>query len=114
MRRIALLLFSIFCLAILVFAQNNTQDNTKGKPVEMTGWVCNSACVDQSSGAATCNQACSENTGPVVFIDSHGRVHNIGNQDQDKVRPMAGKKATMKGMMEPDGTLNGVSLYGGG
>jgi hypothetical protein len=88
MKRIAWPLVTIFCLAICLFAGD------KNNSMEMTGWVCNAKCVDQSSGTATCNKNCSESAGEVVFIDGKGQVLQISNQEM--ALPMAGKKCHVK------------------
>jgi hypothetical protein len=92
MKRSAWLLVTIFCSAIFLFAGD------KNNSMDMTGWVCNAKCVDQSSGTATCNKNCSESAGEVVFIDAKGQVLQISNQE--KALPMAGKKCKMKAKMD--------------
>jgi len=94
MKRIAWLLVTIFCLAILLCASD------KNNSMDMTGWVCNAKCVDHSTGTATCNRSCSESSGAVVFIDSKGRVLQISNQEM--ATPMSGKRCHLKGKMDPD------------
>jgi hypothetical protein len=66
----------------------------------MTEWVCNSKCVTQNAGTASCNPSCSEATGPVVFVSNTGHVVQINNQT--KAQPMAGKMCKMKGTMDPN------------
>jgi hypothetical protein len=94
MKQIAWLLVTIFCLAVFVSA------GEKNNSMDMTGWVCNAKCVDQTSGKATCNKNCSESAGQVVFIDNKGQVLQISNQEM--AQPMAGKKCHMKGKMDPN------------
>lgn len=93
MKLLAWPLATIFS-AIFLFAGN------KNNPSEMTGWICNAKCVDQSSGTATCNKSCSETGGKVVFISDKGQVLQIANQD--KAQPMSGKKCKMKAQQDPD------------
>ncbi len=97
MKRTALLLVTFFlCSATFLFAGDKSK-----KPVEVTGWVCNAKCVDQSSGQATCNKNCSETGGEVVFInEATGHVSRI--TDQQMAKPMSGKRCKMKAMMDPD------------
>ncbi len=97
MKRTALLLVTLlFCSAISVFAG----DKDKNKTTEMTGWICNAKCVDQSSDKATCNANCSETGGKVVFISDEGKVLEIANQD--KAQPMSGKKCKLEAKKDPD------------
>ncbi len=110
MKRTALLLVTIFLWsAVLLFAGD------QNKPVEVTGWICNAKCVDQSSGTATCNQNCSETSGEVVFInEATGTVNRI--TEQEMAKPMSGKHCKVKGTMDPDThTLAPQSIieYGG-
>jgi hypothetical protein len=104
MRPTALLLVTVFlCSATFLFAG----DKNKNNAIEMSGWVCNAKCVDQSSGTATCNKSCSEVSGPVVFVDDTGKILNIANQVQDKARPMAGKHCKMDAKVDPaTGSIN--------
>jgi hypothetical protein len=67
----------------------------------MTGWLCNAKCVDQSSGKATCDTKCAESSGQIVFIDDTGKLFNISDQAQEKVRPMAGKHCMIKAEKDP-------------
>ena len=99
MKRIAWLLVLMFGAASFLFASDKNNSH------EMTGWICNAKCVDQSSGMATCNKNCSETSGDVVFINEKGKVYQISNQP--KAQPMSGKKCKMKAKMDPDtGTLS--------
>ena len=99
------------CWASLLFAG----DKNNNKPAEMTGWICYSKCVDQSSGSATCNKNCTEG-GELVFIDeASGKVSKITNQEMAK--PMSGKKCKMKATKDPNtGALapQNIVEYGGG
>ncbi len=97
MKRTALLLVTLlFCSAISVFAGGKDQNKTH----EMTGWICNAKCVDQSSEKATCNANCSETSGKVVFISDEGKVLEIANQD--KAQPMSGKKCKLQAKKDPN------------
>jgi hypothetical protein len=93
MRRISWILAAVLCSAMFLFAGDND------KASEMTGWVCNSKCVTQNMGKATCNASCSETSGNVVFIDDQGQVSQIANQEMAK--PMTGKRCKMKATMDP-------------
>jgi hypothetical protein len=93
MKRIAWALALLFCTAIFLFAGDKNNAN------EMTGWICNTKCVDHSSTTATCNQNCSETSGKVVFISDDGRILQIANQD--KAQPMAGKHCKMTAKKNP-------------
>ena len=47
----------------------------------MTGWVCDSACVVQQGGVATCDPACNQRSGTAVFVGDDGAISTISNQD---------------------------------
>jgi hypothetical protein len=61
--------------AILLSAQTQSQTQT------MTGWVCNTACVVEHSGAATCDPTCGSTTGTAVFVSDTGKVMDVANQN---------------------------------
>ena len=84
MKRFAGLLVVILSSAVLLFAQGGTA-------AEMTGQTCNSKCVVQSAGHASCDQNCSERDGYTVFIDERGNVSSIANPDTAGSQP--GKKS---------------------
>jgi hypothetical protein len=88
MKRIAWLLVATLLSAVSLYADD------MGKATEMTGWLCNSKCVTQNAGHASCDQNCTDKAGDVVLVDDQGRVFKIANQD--KVSKHAGKKAKMK------------------
>ena len=110
MRRMVWLLIAGLTLVVSVDAEDT------GKATPMTGWLCDSKCVTQTSGHAACDQSCTEKSGEVVFIDEQDRVLKIANQD--KVTLHAGKKVKMK-CRPVEGSkdtmyVDNVSLYGGG
>jgi len=72
MKRFAWLFLAVLCSATLLYAADNT---------EMSGWVCDSACVVQHHNRATCDPTCTETSGDVVFISDEGEVSNISNPD---------------------------------
>jgi len=110
MKRIAWLLIAVLASAISMYAQD------AGKATTMTGMLCNSACVTQTSGHSACDQNCNDKSGEVVFIDDQNRVLKIANQDAVKMH--AGKKVNMKCRPAAGKTdtmyVDTVSLYGGG
>jgi len=110
MKRMAWLLIAVFGLEISLTAGGADKATT------MTGWLCNSKCVTQSSGRASCDQNCSDKSGEIVLVDDQGRVLKIANQD--KVMPHAGKQVKMKCRMDKNNKdtmyVDTVSLYGGG
>jgi hypothetical protein len=108
MKTIALLLGTVLLSAVSVYAEDTD------KLTEMSGWLCNSKCVTQDAGRASCNLNCADKTGDVVLVDDQGQVFKIANQE--KVTSHAGKKARMKchpvkGLKD---TMNVDSLYLGG
>jgi hypothetical protein len=109
MKRIAWLLVAVLVSLISLYAEDT------GKETAMTGWLCNSKCVTQSAGPAACDQNCADKSGDIVFVDDHGQVFNIANQD--KVMLHAGKKVKMKCSPVKDRKdtmqVNTVVEYGG-
>ena len=90
MKRTAWLLIAVFAVvasAISSYAQD------AAKAIPMTGMLCNSKCVKQSSGQASCDKRCSEKSGDIVLIDDQNRILKIANQET--VTPHAGKKVKM-------------------
>lgn len=102
-------------LAVLASAVTMYAGNTENA-ITMTGSLCDMNCVTQSSGRAACDQGCAEKSGEIIFIDGHGRILRIANQE--KVMRHAGKKVKMncrpvKGLKD-NMYVDSVSLYGGG
>jgi hypothetical protein len=96
MKRIAGLFTMVLALMMLVYAQDNN------KPMEMTGWICNSKCVNHDKPTATCNASCTETSGDVVFIDEQGKTTKISNPAM--VKGHMGKKMKVKCEMK-DGEM---------
>lgn len=118
MKRTASLLIAVLGSAMWMHAQDTGQATTQptGQATTMTGMLCNSTCVSQSSGQASCDQKCANKTGEIVLIDDQGRVLKIANQE--KVQEHAGKKVKMscRRVAGQNDTMyvDTVSLYGGG
>ena len=93
MKRNVALLTIVFSSLILLYTQDNKygQDN---KVEEMTGWICNSACVTPSAGKSTCDATCKDKSGDAVFVDDQGKVSKITNQDI--VKGKMGQKVKVK------------------
>lgn len=68
-------LLVMLCAATSLFAQGPT--NKAG--IEMSGTLCNSACVQNVSNRATCNTSCTDKTGDTVLVDDQGKVMKISN-----------------------------------
>jgi hypothetical protein len=96
MKRIAGLFTMVLALMMLVYAQD------KNKPMEMTGWICNSKCVSHDKPTATCDASCTETSGDVVFIDEQGKTTKISNPAM--VKGHMGKKMKVKCEMK-DGEM---------
>ena len=75
MKYTAWLLFSVFCVSPLLSAQNSETSKEK----QITGTVCNSACVQPVDGVSTCNTSCTDQDGEVVLVDDAGKVMKIAN-----------------------------------
>lgn len=93
MKRSAVLFTMVLASLILLYAQDN-------KPTEMTGWICNSTCVKQSAGQATCDAACTDKSGEAVFVEDNGKVSKISNPDM--VKGKMGQKVKVKCQMSRD------------
>ena len=63
---------SVLCLATSLFGQDS---NAK----EVTGTICNSACVEPVQKVATCNTSCTDKSGDVVIVNDQGKVMKIEN-----------------------------------
>jgi hypothetical protein len=93
MKRSAGLFTIVLASLILLYAQDN-------KPTEMTGWICNSACVTQAAGRTTCDANCTEKSGDAVFVEDSGKVTKISNPDI--VKGHMGTKMKVKCQMSKD------------
>jgi hypothetical protein len=83
MKRSAALLTIVLASLLFLYAQDN-------QATEMTGWICNSACVTQSGGHAACDATCKDKSGDAVFVGDSGKVTKIANPD--KVKGNMGQK----------------------
>jgi hypothetical protein len=99
MRRTAFLMLVMLCTGIASYA-DHLGKGKDDKGTAMAGWLCNSKCVKASEGKSSCDQSCTATDGEVVFIDSHGVVDNIANQDM--VKSHSGKKVKMMATMNKD------------
>jgi hypothetical protein len=96
MKRIIGLSSMVLALMMLGYAQD------QAKPIEMTGWICNSKCVNHDKPTATCDASCTETSGDVVFIDDKGKITKISNPAM--VKGHMGKKMKVKCEMK-DGEM---------
>jgi hypothetical protein len=107
MKRIAWLVIAVLGLGTSLFAADKSMD--------MTGMLCNSKCVTQSTGHAACDSNCQEKSGDIVLVEDDGKVIKIANQE--KVMPMNGKKVKMKchkDKKNPDSMyVDSLALYEG-
>jgi len=74
MKHTGWLVLEVLLLATSLFAQNPS----KGK--EMSGTICNSACVEKVHDLATCNTSCTDKSGDCVLVDDLGKIMKIENQ----------------------------------
>lgn len=79
MKRNAVLFTIAIASLFLLYAQDNP-------PVEMTGWICSSACVTQTPGAAGCDANCAakDKSGDAVFVSEDGKISKISNPEMAK------------------------------
>jgi hypothetical protein len=93
MKRSAALLTIVLTSLVLLYAQDN-------KATQMTGWICNSACIAQSAGHATCDATCKDKSGDAMFVEDSGKVTKIANPDM--VKGKMGQKVKVKCTMNKD------------
>lgn len=93
MKRSAALCGVLLASLILLYAQDN-------KPVEMTGAICYSTCINQSAGHASCDANCNDKSGPAVFVEDNGNVTKINNPDM--VKGKMGQKVKVKCTMHKE------------
>jgi len=74
MKRLGWLSLAFFMMATSLFA-NDAKDQQK----EVTGTICNSACVAPQSDLPTCDLSCTDKSGDVVLVDDAGKVQKIAN-----------------------------------
>ncbi len=92
MKHAGWLLLGVLSSATLLFAAD------KGK--EMTGTICNSACVVTQSGLSTCDPACTATSGDTVLVGDKGHVMKVENPKM--AMPHMGKHVkVMAKVMEP-------------
>jgi hypothetical protein len=75
MKKLMWLLVAVVCLAASLFAQ----EPNKSKQKEMTGTICNSACVQPVDSVNTCSTTCTDKSGTAVLVDDQGKVMKIEN-----------------------------------
>lgn len=90
---------ALFVVALAAVSFLYAQDNA---PLDMTGWICTSACVTQSAGHATCDASCTakDKSGDAVFVDDSGKVSKISNPGI--VKGKMGQKVKAKCKMSKD------------
>jgi hypothetical protein len=69
------LLLAVLCAATSLVAQ----DSGKSQQKQVTGTICNSACVEPVNGLSTCNTGCTDKSGGLVIVDDQGKVMKIAN-----------------------------------
>jgi hypothetical protein len=97
MKRIVGLSIMVLGFMLSVYAQD------QAKPVEMTGWVCNSKCVNHDKPTATCDASCTDTSGDVVFLDDQGKTTKIHNPE--KVKGHMGHKMKVNCHMMENGEM---------
>lgn len=73
MKHIGWLFLEVLFLATSPFAQN--PKNQK----EISGTICNSACVEKVNDLSTCNTSCTDKSGDCVLVDDLGEVMKVDN-----------------------------------
>lgn len=93
MKRPVVLCTILLVPLVLLYAQDQ-------QPAEMTGWICNSACVTQTGGHAACDANCTDRSGNAVFVEDNGKVTKISNPDM--VKGHMGQKVKVKCKVSKD------------
>ena len=66
-------------LAVVITAASLFANDAKDQQKEITGTICNSACVVPQSDLPTCDLSCTDKSGDVVLVDDAGKVQKIAN-----------------------------------
>jgi hypothetical protein len=72
MKHAVWLLLGILCSAMMLFAADKSK--------QMSGTICNSACVVHQSDLPTCDTECTDTSGDAVLVGDKGHVMKIENQ----------------------------------
>ena len=78
MKRLTSLLFPVLCATVLAVAQ------TSPSATQTNAAVCNSACITQVNGVATCDSECTDRSGHCVGLDDHGNLQKVLNRGECK------------------------------
>jgi len=76
MKWMGLLCVGVFCFTGLTFSQDAS---SKQQMHEMSGTICNSACVTKVQNLSTCDTSCTDKSGDCVLVDDQGNVEKIEN-----------------------------------
>lgn len=73
-----------------------------GLAADWTGYIVDKSCASKKAmwGNEACAQSCIKRGDPAVFVTEDGKIYQIA--EQDKVKPVAGKKVTISGKMNGD------------
>jgi hypothetical protein len=96
MRRMMLLCVAVLCFTGLLYSQDAS---SKSQSHEMSGTICNSACVTKADNLSTCDTNCTDKSGECVFVDDSGNVKKIENQAM--AMPHQGKHVKVKAVKVP-------------
>jgi hypothetical protein len=99
MKRAALLCAGILCFTGLLYSQDTQDAISKAQAHEMSGTICNSACVTKAENLSTCDTSCTDKSGECVFVDDKGNVKKIENPDM--AMPHMGKHVTVQAVKVP-------------
>jgi hypothetical protein len=108
-KRIVILILTIFCTALSLAAQDSTTAGDQGKGKPMTGWICSSSCVVQQSEKATCDQSCTKSGNP-VFVDENGSVMKISKKADKMAKKNMGKHVKVMATMDDADEIQRLQL----
>ena len=84
MKRLLGLLTIVLGSTLLLSAQDmgkSDTDKSSIKGTEMTGTLCDTKCVKQDAGKASCDLNCTEKSSEATFIDDEGKATKVANPE---------------------------------
>ena len=95
---ISALIFAVLGATAMFGAQGLSGAKQSSNAQQMSGTICNSDCVTQVEGLATCDETCTVKTGDCVLVDNQGTVTKVANQE--KCKGVMGKPVKVKGQVK--------------
>ena len=96
MTRMMLLCVAVLCFTGLLYSQ---EASSNPNAHEMSGTICNSACVTKAQNLSTCDTSCTDKSGDCVLVDDQGNVEKI--QNPSMAMPHMGKHVKVHAVRVP-------------